>query len=845
MDSLHKKWMGGVSIDTERILGTPLVSIFCFVKNRASTIKRCIDSVIAQSYPHFELVIQDGASSDGTLEILRGYSDPRIKIVSEPDSGPAEGFWKALIRCQGDIIGTCLSDEELLPDAVERAVGHFQREPFLGAITCDGLLTDAAGNTVNEFNAGDFNIVDYLFGWYCPFWPGSFFRRQALIEVGLNTHKWTIECLEFEVWCRLATRHEVKYIPERMSKYCTHPTQLSNTQKYFNEHFEARARVIRAMFSADGFFGENELLLHGCLYNQMYQLYSHVRAYKLRETADFLERRLREHMNALGVGDRVRHKEYFDVPEEAASPGAATNLPTLNAFRRTSSIWVRVALALPASFRRRIPVSTKRSLRSALTVAIFFAYAARNGVRALWRTTRSIFGANEAEPLPSTRFSPKIYHDVAQIYYARGQIEQALQLWRKAEVLEDPAIDSLACQAMLMSPLTTYDRLLQAQKRWAARHARPIPALGPLGKASHQGKGRIRVGYYCAFMDNELTRYMLLGALQQTDRTRFELYGYCPSPAPSDIAETFDKFQVTGGLSDEKFVRRLREDRLDMLVEISGFSPQHRYAAMATRCAPVQISYLNHTGTSAVHNVDYVFADAISVQERDDRFFTEQVWRLPGSFLCYNYDSVALPPVSKLPSTRNGHVTFGYFGSGGKVSLRILQLWAEIMRRVPNSVFFIRNGHLDAPSNREYLQECFGRYGVPAERLRILGSTTRAGVLQGYGEVDISLDTWPYCGGNTIAEAVWQGVPVITLKGERFSSCYGASLVTAAGCPELVASTADEYVDIAVQLAQSPEKLSYYRRNLRNMAREHGLSDTPALARKLEAAYVAMLQRVR
>lgn len=842
MDSLHKKWIGGVSSDTERILGTPLVSIFCFVKNRASTIKRCIDSVLAQSYGHFELVVQDGASSDGTLEILRSFTDARIKIVSEPDSGPAEGFWKALNRCDGDIIGTCLSDEELLPDAIERAVRHFQREPSLGAITCDGFLTDAAGNVFNEFNAGEFNLVDYLFGWYCPFWPGSYFRRQALLEVGLKTHKWTIDCLEFEVWCRLATRHEVKYVPERMSKYCTHPAQLSNTQKYFNEHFEARARVIRAMFSANGFFGENELLLHGCLYNQMYQLYSHVRAYKLQETADFLERRLREHMNALGVGDRIRYREYFDVPE-AANPGVATNVATLNAFRKTSSIWVRVALAIPASLRQRIPASTKHTLRSALTIGVFFAYTARNGVRALWRTAKSVFGANEDEPLPSTRFSPKIYHDVAQIYYARGQIEQALQLWRKAQVLEDPAIDSLACQAMLMSPRTTYDRLLLAQQRWARLHARPIADLGPIGAAGKGKNGRIRVGYYCAFMDNELTRYMLLGALQQTDPARFEIFGYSPSPASSDIAETFDKFLVTGGLSDEKFVRRLRDDRLDVLVEVSGFSPLHRYAAMASRCAPVQISYLNHTGTSATPNVDYVLADAISVGEQDERFFTERVWRLPGSFLCYNYDSAVLPPVSELPSARNGHVTFGYFGSGGKVSLRIVQLWAEIMRRVPSSVFFIRNGHLDAPSNRQYLQECFGRYGVPAERLRILGSTNRDGILKGYGEVDISLDTWPYCGGNTIAEAIWQGVPVITLMGDRFSSRYGASLVTAAGCPELVASTADEYVDIAVRLAQSPDRLRHYRCNLRALAREHGLSDTRALARKLEAAYVEMVSR--
>lgn len=844
MDSLHKKWMGRVSTDTERILGTPLVSIFCFVKDRASTIRRCIDSVLAQSYRNFEFVVQDAASTDGTLEILRSYSDPRVKVVSESDSGPAEGFWKALNRCQGDIIGTCLSDEELLPDAVERAVKHFQKEPYLGAITCDGFLTDVAGKVIDEFNAGDFNLVDYLFGWYCPFWPGSFFRRQALIEIGLKTHKWTIECLEFEVWCRLATRHEVKYVPERMSKYCTHPTQLSNTQKYFIEHFESRARVIRTMFSAAGFFGENELLLQGCLYNQLYLLYSHVRAHKLEEQMETLERRLREHVNALGIADRIRYKEYFDIAEEATSPGAATDVTTLHSFRKTSSIWVRVALAIPPSIRQKISSSTKKRLRSTLVIAVFFAYNARTGLRMLWQSVRSMLGASVADPLPSTRFSPKIYHEVAQIYYARGQIEQALQLWRKAEALHDPEIDGIACQAMLMSPLTTYDRLLQAQGRWANRYARPISTLGPLIERAYDD-ARIRVGYYCSFMDSDTIRFMMLPVIGNRDPERFEVFAYSPSPLASDVAGGFDHVRATGPVSDAKFVEQVRADQIDIFVEMSGFSLQNRFSAMASRCAPVQISYLNHTGTSAVPNLDYVFADEASVHHDEDHFFTETVWRLPGSFLCYNYDSAVLPPVSDPPTLRNAHVTFGYFGSGGKVSLRIVELWAEIMRQVPNSVFFIRNAHLNSLSNREYLQECFGRYGIPAEQLRIFGSTNRPGILRDYAEVDISLDTWPYCGGNTIAESIWQGVPVITLKGSRFSSRYGASLVTAAGCPELVANTADEYVDIAIKLAQSPDRLVHYRQNLRGMAKQHGLSDPRALASKLEAAYIAMVKRAQ
>lgn len=290
----------------------PLVSIISFCKDRASTIRRSVDSVLAQGYQHFEFVVQDGASTDGTLEILRSYADPRIKIVSEPDSGPAEAFWKVMNRCEGEIIGTCLSDEELLPGSVAMAVERFRDDPSPGAITCDGYITDPDGRVTGEFNAGEFDLVDYLFGPYCPFWPGSFFRRQALIEVGLHTHAWTIECLEFETWCRLGTLHRVVHVPVRVSKYAVHPTQLSNTARFFHEHFDNRARIIRAMFSEEGFFGRDDVKLTACLYNQLYLLYNHVRAYRMADQQALLAGRMRDLVAGIPPQDHERYREYFD-----------------------------------------------------------------------------------------------------------------------------------------------------------------------------------------------------------------------------------------------------------------------------------------------------------------------------------------------------------------------------------------------------------------------------------------------------------------------------------------------------------------------------------------------------
>lgn len=834
MESLKEELLIRPASLSPRGAGQPLVSIMSFCKDRASIIRRSIDSVLSQSYPNFEFLVQDGASTDGTLEILKSYQDPRIKIVSQKDSGVAEAFWRALNRCQGEIIGTCLSDEELLPGAIEKAVEFFRENPEVGAMTCDGHVTDMQGNVIDEFNAGEFSLVDYLFGWYSPFWPGSFFRRQALVDVGLNWHKWTPECLEFEIWCRLGTQHAVKYVPVRMSKYAVHDKQLSQTREAYHEHFDNRALVIQKMFSKDGFFGENAILLKGCLYNQLYLLYNHVRAYQLVDQMNLLAGRLHQLLGEVSLAERVQYFEYFSARQ-------GTGL-----YEKVSNVWLRVALAIPASVRRRIPRAVKRTLRSGLTLGMFFMMHTEFALKMMLESVKArVRPSKGGVDLITPYLSPRLYDDAAQIYYARGQIDEALRLWQRAEALKDPLIDGLACQARLMSPTATYRELLSAQKQWAQHYAQPNPSLSKARWKPYDGRRRVRIGYYCSFMDSDTIRFIMLPVIRNRDPERFEVFAYSPSPITSDIAAGFDQVRVTRVLSDRKFVEQVRADEIDIFVELSGFSPQNRFSAMASRCAPVQVSYLNHTGTSAVPNVDYVLADEVSVPPEHEEFFTEQVWRLPGCFLSYSYDLNRVPPVAPPPSLKRGHVTFGCLGSGGKVNTGVIDLWARLMHRVPGSRFLIRNLQLSTPNNRAFMESRFRRFGIDPARLTILNGADRDTILKCYDEIDISLDTSPYCGGNTIAEPLWQGVPVVTLKGSRFSSRYGASLVMAAGCPELVADTEDEYIEIAARLAQSPERLEHYRRNLRAMAKQHGLSDAGAFARKLEAAYIEMLQRAQ
>jgi glycosyltransferase involved in cell wall biosynthesis len=825
-----------------RVEDQPLVSIICFCKDRAVTIRRSIESVLSQSYRNIEFVVQDGASTDGTVEILQSYQDPRIRLISEPDSGPGEAFWRVLNRCEGKIIGTCLSDEELLPDAVAEAVERFHQNPHVGAITGDGYITDLDGKITGDFIAGEFNIVDYLLGRYCPLWPASFFRKQALLDVGLKSHTWTIECLEFEIWCRLGTQHVVKYFPGRVAKYGVHSTQLSNTAKYFTEHFDHRAKVIRELFSERGFFGADEIKLNGCLYNQIYLLYAHVKAYELKDAADHLAKRLNQIKEKIPISRRVDYMEHFNFVSGTSSVfDSLSPIDRIQFFRNVNQIWCQVALSFSARVRRAIPPGIKRGGRRLLALAVFMLFDTRQFIRYVSKYLKLI-AKGESFNRPSTpEFSPKVYSDVAERYYARGQIAQALQLWQRAEVLKDPIIDGMACQAMLMLPHVSSFDLAAMQKNWASRHAIPLTVSVPLKTGPYHGERPIRIGYLSTFFDSYVFRSQLGQVLRERNRAKFKVFGYSTEPVSHDTRKLFDDFKVTGIISDKEFIEVVRQDQIDICIELTGFSPLNRFSAMASRCAPIQVSYLNHTGTSGVENVDYILADDICVPKHEEAFFTERVFRLPGCFFCFNYDWDGVPPVSVPPFEKNGFVTFGTFASGGKLNDCVIAMWAKILHGLPESRLILGNHQLSSICNREYMAARFQRQGIDPQRLKLFSGMDRHACIRLYDEIDVSLDTWPYCGGNSVAEALWQGVPVVTLKGNRFSSRYGASLVTAAGCPELVAMTDQEYVNLAIELGNARDRLRHYRVHLRHMAVESGLSDPKKFAVRLDAAYESMI----
>jgi predicted O-linked N-acetylglucosamine transferase (SPINDLY family) len=208
---------------------------------------------------------------------------------------------------------------------------------------------------------------------------------------------------------------------------------------------------------------------------------------------------------------------------------------------------------------------------------------------------------------------------------------------------------------------------------------------------------------------------------------------------------------------------------------------------------------------------------------------------------CFAYDPETLPDVSPPPHQRSGRVTFGYFGNAFKLNSDLAALWARVLNATPGARLYLRFAALSHQANRRHVAQMFARHGVTGDRLLLQPGTDREGILRSYADVDISLDSWPFCGGSSIAEALWQGVPVVTLRGERFASAYGASVLIASGLSDLVASTPDQYVEIASHLARDEDRLVHLRSNLRTMVIEHGFSDAQRFASRMEAAYESVL----
>jgi predicted O-linked N-acetylglucosamine transferase (SPINDLY family) len=426
------------------------------------------------------------------------------------------------------------------------------------------------------------------------------------------------------------------------------------------------------------------------------------------------------------------------------------------------------------------------------------------------------------------------------------RIDEALEAYRRAEELSDdgPGFRDRWLLAMHYSPLMTATDLRAEHERWAQRVAAHAP-LCPLPRPpARRRPGRLRIGYVSPDLRRHSVAYFAEPVLLAHDRARFEVYCYMTGPHADEVTARIragvEHWRDAHELDDAELYAAITADDIDILVDLAGHTAHGRLRVFALKPAPVQASWIGYPDTTGLAEVDYRLTDSSADPPGvADAHCVEQLWRLDPVFCCYQPPPA--PEVGAPPSLRAASIVYGCFNNPMKLSERTMRCWARLLERTPGATLYVKGLGLEEPGPQRALRERFAGCGVPPERLRIEGSReSRDEHLALYGEVDIALDPFPYHGTTTTMEALWMGVPVVTLAGDRHVSRVGVTLLGAAGHPEWIAHSEDEYIDIAVRLAGAPQRLAELRAGLRAQLAASPLLDHAGFTRRLEDAYREM-----
>lgn len=357
---------------------------------------------------------------------------------------------------------------------------------------------------------------------------------------------------------------------------------------------------------------------------------------------------------------------------------------------------------------------------------------------------------------------------------------------------------------------------------------------------------RLRVGLVSGDLRNHAVGHWLEGVVSQLDPARIELIAYPTHPQTDElsarVAPHFSAWKPLVDLADEEAARMIHADGVHVLIDVSGHTAGNRLGVFAWKPAPVQVTWLGYFATTGVKEVDYLLGDSFVTPEAEASHFSEEIWRLPESYLCFTPPNVALE-VAELPALASGSITFGCFNNLAKMTDEVADLWAQILIAVPQSRLLLKTRQLNDSAIRDDTYQRFARRRIAADRLLLEGGSSRAGILAAYQRVDIALDPFPYPGGTTSIEAIWMGVPVVTRCGDRFLSHMGECILHNAGLGDWVAANSEDYLTKAVGFATDLERLSAIRSTLRQQALASPIFNVPRFARHFEAALWAMWQR--
>lgn len=441
-----------------------------------------------------------------------------------------------------------------------------------------------------------------------------------------------------------------------------------------------------------------------------------------------------------------------------------------------------------------------------------------------------------------------IISNLGRIYKRIGQADLALEWFERGVQLQPDHPDAVS---NYLNSLNYIEGISPAFV--AARYKQYAPqAFAPRATWQRPKPQRhdlpIRIGYISADLYSHSVAFFIEPILLHHDRKRFEIFCYANQTANDETTERLrqltDGWRVIHGISDLQVAQQIAEDRIDILVDLAGHTAGHRLGVCAYRPAPLQISWIGHPNTTGLQQIEYYLTDGqCDPPGMTDHLYSEAIYRLPRVFSCY-LPPVEFPPVASTPFENANRITLGCFNTIAKVSQQLIIWWSEILKRIENAVLYLKGPPLWDSLAKEEILKRFAAQGISPERLIIHGeTTTRYDHLASYASVDIALDTFPYHGTTTTCEALWMGVPVVSLAGTTHVSRVGASFLRAVGLDDLVKESPEAYIDAVVQLAADRQRLRHLRKNLRLMMAQSALMDAKGVTREVEQAFLQMYEQ--
>jgi predicted O-linked N-acetylglucosamine transferase (SPINDLY family) len=441
---------------------------------------------------------------------------------------------------------------------------------------------------------------------------------------------------------------------------------------------------------------------------------------------------------------------------------------------------------------------------------------------------------------------PALREHLALIYARTGRIAQALNLARSGpgDGAQQSRLAGLLTLVLNYADSSTPEEIFEVHRIWARGHEAPGPSPGPVYANVLDPGRKLRIGYLSPDFRRHSVAYFFEPLLRAHDRQRVELFCYSNVQKVDQVTERLrqlaDHWRQIDQMPDAQACATIADDRIDLLVDLAGHTNHHRLPLFARRPAPLQLTWLGYPNTTGLQSIDYRLCDAVADPPGvQDHLYSERLWRLPHGFLCYAGAEIAPRPPAADPAPRP--LTFGSFNSLAKVSDRTLALWSRVLAALPGARLLLKSAPLTDADIRDHLLARLAAHGIDSDAVELRGRVKDPhGHLRLYDRVDIALDTTPYNGTTTTCEALWMGVPVIVLRGDRHAARVGASLLTQAGLPELIAADDDDFVARAVALANDRERLRAYHAGLRARLAASTLCDSSGFARQVEAAYRQM-----